>query len=85
MLCSDAGVLYAMHANIFVSINLSAQLTKLTKRIFNSPVLCEDLAESCIKARIEPKNVVRSVPTHWNLIAEMLSRSLWVLPGVFQL
>ena len=54
------------------------QLTKLAKRIFHSPVLHEDLAESCAKARIEPKNVVQSVPTRWNSVVETLRRSLYL-------
>jgi hypothetical protein len=59
-------------------INSSTQLTKLAKRIFHSSVLHEDLAESCVKARIEPKNVVRSVLTRWNSVAETLRRSLYL-------
>jgi hypothetical protein len=57
-------------------LNSSIQFTKLAKCIVHSPVLHEDLTESCAKARIEPKNVVRSVLTRWNSVAETLRRSL---------
>ena len=55
------------------------------KRIFHSPVLREDLAESCAKARIKPKNVVRSVPTCWNSVAKTLQRSLYLRPALEKL
>lgn len=76
-----------MHANVtvFVFINFFIQLTKLAKRIFHSSVLREDLAESCVKARIKPKNVVRSVPTRWNLVAETLRRSLYLCSALEKL
>jgi len=66
-------------------LNPSIQLTKLAKCIFHSLVLREDLAESCAKARIEPKNVVRSVPARWNSVAETLQHSLYLHPALEKL
>ena len=67
-----------MFVDVPVFINPHIQLTKLAKRIFHASVLHEDLAESCIKAKIEPKNIVRSVPTRWNSVTKMLWRSLYL-------
>jgi hypothetical protein len=39
----------------------------------------------CIKAKIEPKNVVRSVSTRWNSVAETLRRSLYLRPALEKL
>ena len=71
--------------DVFVATNLHIQLTKLAKRIFHASVLREDLAESCIKAKIEPKNVLRSVSTQWNTVAETLRRSLYLRPALEKL
>ena len=51
-------------------------MTKLAKRIFHSSLLREDLAASCIRAKIEPKLIKRSVPTQWNSVAEMIESAL---------
>lgn len=52
------------------------KITQLTKRIFHSPVLREDLNALCIKHKVPSKQVVRSVPTRWNSVAEMVKRAL---------
>jgi hypothetical protein len=74
-----------MLTSYLLILNSSTQLTQLAKRIFHSPVLHEDLTESCAKARIEPKNVMRSVPTRWNSVAETLRRSLYLRPALEKL
>ena len=51
-------------------------MTKLAKRIFYSSLLREDLAASCICAKIESKLIKRSVPTRWNSVAEMIESAL---------
>ena len=51
-------------------------MTKLAKRIFHNSLLREDLAASCIHAKVEPKLIKRSVPTRWNSVAEMIKLAL---------
>lgn len=52
------------------------QVKQLTKRVFHSPTLREDLQACCIKSKIEPKQVIRPVATWWNTVADMLKRAL---------
>ena len=51
-------------------------MTKLAKRIFHSPLLREDLSICCTHVKVEPKLIKRSVPTRWNLVAEMIESAL---------
>jgi hypothetical protein len=57
----------------------------LAKQIFHSPVLREDLVNCCIKSKVEPKQIKRSVPTRWNSVAEMLNSALDIRPGLEKL
>ena len=64
--------------DVSVSTNLLIQLTKLAKHIFHASILHEDLTESCLKAKIEPKNIVCSISTRWNTGAKILQHSLYL-------
>ncbi|TFK80244.1 hypothetical protein K466DRAFT_504227, partial [Polyporus arcularius HHB13444] len=48
----------------------------LTKRIYHSPELTQELAELCEKEKIKPLRVVRSVPTRWNSVAAESKRAI---------
>ncbi|KAI0702202.1 hypothetical protein C8Q76DRAFT_633292, partial [Earliella scabrosa] len=54
----------------------------LTKRIFHSPTLRQDLEEHCVKNSIQPRTVVRSVPTRWNSVAMTLERAIYLQPAL---
>ncbi|TDL13925.1 hypothetical protein BD410DRAFT_686493, partial [Rickenella mellea] len=49
----------------------------LAKRVFHSPALRDELKDLCIRvAKIEPKILMRAVPTRWNSVAVALQRAL---------
>ncbi len=60
------------------------QLHALTKRVYNSPTLTNDLADLCTKARppLKPLRVVRSVPTRWNSVAMEAKRAVYLQPAL---
>jgi hypothetical protein len=51
-------------------------------KIANSPTLLEDLESCCGEVKIEPKKMIRDVPTRWNSTAEMLQRALQLAPAL---
>jgi len=51
-------------------------MTKLAKRVFHSSLLRDDLAACCVRVKVEPKLIQRSVPTRWNSVAEMIESAL---------
>ena len=51
-------------------------MTKLAKRVFHSSLLRDDLAACCVRVKVEPKLIKRSVSTCWNLVAEMIESAL---------
>jgi hypothetical protein len=51
-------------------------MTKLAKRIFYNAILRDDLAACCIRVKVEPRLIKRSVPTRWNSVAEMIESAL---------
>ena len=51
-------------------------MTKLAKRIFHSSLLREDLAASCIRTKVKPRLIKRSVPTRWNSVTKMIESAL---------
>jgi hypothetical protein len=60
-------------------------MTKLAKRVFHSPLLRDDLAACCIRVKVEPKLIKRSVPTRWNSVAEMIESALHLRPALDRL
>ena len=48
----------------------------MTKRIFHSRVLRNELDRICKEKGIHPLGVVRSVPTRWNSVALVIKRAL---------
>jgi hypothetical protein len=51
-------------------------------KIANSPTLLEELESCCCEVKIEPKKMIRDVPTRWNSTAEMLQRALQLAPAL---
>ena len=51
-------------------------MTKLAKRVFNTPLLREDLAACCARVKVESKLIKKSVSTRWNTVAEMIESAL---------
>jgi hypothetical protein len=44
--------------------------------MFNSPTICVDLLNACIKSKIKPVLMVCNVTTRWNSTAKLLRRAL---------
>lgn len=48
----------------------------LAVKIMNSPKLLEEPESWCGEVKIEPKKMIRDVPTQWNSTVEMLQHAL---------
>ena len=75
----------------FISMHRSAvhsrsrQLTELAKRVFHSPTLRVDLAACCAKSHIEAMEMIRSIVTRWNTLAEAIGRALYLRDAIDKL
>ena len=65
----------------------------LSKKVFNNPTICHALADLCKanvdssgqRAPLKEKVLLRSVPTRWNSVAEMIGRVLVLKPVLYDL
>lgn len=60
----------------------SNKITNLSKKVFNNPVIREELGKLCVANALKEQVLLRSVPTRWNSVAEMLGRALLLHPVV---
>jgi hypothetical protein len=63
------------------------QITNLSKKVFHNPTIRHELANLCV-ANVPPLKeqvLLRSVPTRWNSVAEMIGRALVLKPVLFEL
>jgi hypothetical protein len=51
---------------------------KLAKLIFHSPILQDDLAACCAKAKIMLRLIKHSISTCWNSVAEMINSATYL-------
>jgi hypothetical protein len=58
------------------------QITNLSKKVFHSPAIREELAKLCADNGLHEQVLLRSVPTRWNSVSEMLGRALTLQPVI---
>jgi hypothetical protein len=61
---------------ISMLIHNMSQITNLSKKVFHSAVIREELYRLCSAKKVKEQVLLRSVSTRWNSVAEMLGRAL---------
>ncbi|THH16802.1 hypothetical protein EUX98_g9241 [Antrodiella citrinella] len=61
------------------------KLSQLAKRVFHSPAIREDLQMSCERCNIKSMQMIRTVATRWNSMAEAITRALYLRPALEKL
>ena len=61
------------------------KITSLSKKVFHSPTIREECHKLCSHYKLKAKVLLRSVPTRWNTVAEMLARALELQPILLDL